>query len=308
MELGRNQSFFKRISAQKMLILMVLPFIIHLIIFRYIPISGSVMAFQDYKLKAGISGSPWVGLKHFIRLFQENIFWDTLRNTLVMAVMKLTTGAVGAILLAILLNETKNRFFKSFVQTMTTLPNFIAWTVAASLVIEALSPSSGVINDIYKFLNPGAEGILFMGTPEYFWWISTLSSLWKTVGWGAIMYLAAMTGIDQQLYEAAKIDGANRLRRIWHITLPGIRPTITILLILSIGYMMNGGFEQQLLLKNGLNQSHSMVFEIFELQYGFQKQDYSFGTAAGLFRSVISIILITIANHISKRMGGETII
>ena len=308
MELGKKRSFFQTISTQKVLILMVLPFFIHLIVFRYIPILGSVMAFQDYKPRLGISESPWVGFKHFIRLFNQRIFYETLRNTLAMALMKLVTVTLGSITLAVFLNETKNKLFKTSVQTITTLPNFIAWTVAASLVIEALSPSSGIINEVYKFFNPESGGILFMGTPEYFWWISTLSNLWKTIGWSAIIYLAAMTGIDQQLYEAAKIDGANRMQRIWHITLPGIKPTITILLIMSIGYMMNGGFEQQLLLKNGLNQSHAMVFEIFELQYGFQKQNYSFGTAAGLFRSLISFVLITFANTFSKKMGGDTII
>lgn len=309
MEIGKNKNFFQRCGTQKALLLMALPFFIHLIIFRYIPIGGSVMAFQNYKPKLGIAGSEWVGFKHFIAIFKDRVFYEVLRNTLVMAIMKLITGTFGALILAVFLHETKNKFFKTSVQTITTLPNFIAWTVAASLVIESLSPSSGIINDIIKMFHPDPnfEGILFMGEAKYFWWISTLSNLWKTIGWSAIIYLAAMTGIDQQLYEAAKIDGANRMQRIWHVTFPGIRPTITILLIISIGYLMTGGFEQQYLLRNGLNQSHARVFELFELEFGFQQQHYSFGTAAGLFRSAVSFILITVANTFSKRMGQDSL-
>ncbi len=299
--------FLKTVSSQKVLLLMALPFVIHLILFRYVPILGNVMAFQDYKVSKGITGSEWVGFKHFITIFTDRVFYQVLRNTLAMSLLKLVTGTFGALILALFLHETKNKYFKTSVQTITTLPNFISWTVAASLVIESLSPNTGIISEVMEFFNPDHEGIMFMGKPEMFWWISTWSNLWKTIGWSAIIYLAAMTGIDQQLYEAAKIDGANRLQRIFHVTIPGIRPTIIILLIISIGYLMNGGFEQQLLLRNDLNASYARVFELFELEFGFQQQNYSFGTAAAVFKSLVSFVLITIANTFAKKMGEDSL-
>lgn len=307
MKIGNKSSFLKTVSSQKVLLLMALPFVIHLILFRYIPILGNVMAFQEYRVSKGITGSEWVGFKHFITIFSDKVFYEVLRNTLAMSMLKLITGTFGALILALFLHETKNKYFKTSVQTVTTLPNFISWTVAASLVIESLSPNTGIINEVMSFFNPNHEGIMFMGEPKMFWWISTWSNLWKTIGWSAIIYLAAMTGIDQQLYEAAKIDGANRIQRIFHVTIPGIKPTIIILLIISIGYLMNGGFEQQLLLRNDLNASYARVFELFELEFGFQQQNYSFGTAAAVFKSVVSFVLITIANTFAKKMGEDSL-
>lgn len=301
-------NLINKCKTQKALIVMALPFFIHLLIFKYIPISGSIMAFQNYNPRDGILGSEWIGFEHFLTMIKEKLFYEVLRNTLAMAFMKLIIGSIGALILAIFLHETKNKFFKSSVQTITTLPNFIAWTVAASLVIKTLSPY-GVVNDILQFFSrdPDFKRILFMGEPKYYWWISTLSQLWKNIGWNAIIFLAAMTGIDQQLYEAAKVDGANRMQRIWHITIPGIMPTITILLLISIGFLIDGGYEQQFLLRNGLNQSHSNVIEIFEVEIGLMGNNYSFGTAVGIFKSVVSFILLTSANLFSKKMGQETL-
>lgn len=308
MSKGTNSSFLQRCSKQKMLLVMILPFFAHLVIFRYIPIWGWTMAFQDYKPYIDFFDRTWVGFKYFIEIFKDPVFYEVVRNTLAMSSLKLFTGTFGALFLAVLLNETKNKFFKSTVQTVSTLPHFIAWTVAAGLVIEALSPSTGIINEILVGLNIIDEPIMFMGEKNMFWAISTLSHLWKELGWSAIIYLAAMTGIDEQLYEAAQIDGANRIQRIIHVTIPGIQSTIVILLIISIGYLLTGGFEQQYLLKNTLNQDYARVFEIFEIEYGLGQARYSFATAAGIFRSVVSLILIAICNVLAKRFGEDSLL
>lgn len=265
------------------------------------------MAFQDFKPGVPLFSNNWVGFKHFNALFEDPIFFDVLRNTIAMSVMRITFGTIAALLLAVLLNETRNKQFKKSVQTITTLPHFISWTVAAGLVIEALSPSTGFINKILVQLNLVDAPIMFMAEEKAFWWISTFSYVWKEIGWSAIIYLAAMTGIDNQLYEAAQIDGANRLQRIWYVTLPSIRPTIIILLIISIGQLLNGAFEQQQLLQNGLNQDYALVFELFEIKFGLQQMKYSFAIAAGMFKSVVSIGLIYMCNLFSKKIGEGTL-
>ena len=290
-----------RLRTQHVLILMSVPFLLHLLLFRFGPLFGWIMAFQNFRPGKPLFEQAWVGLEQFRLLFADALFWRVLRNTLAMASIKLVMGTFFSILIAVLVNETRNRKFKRTVQTISYLPHFISWVVAANIVLEMLSPR-GVINEIIV-----KDPILFMGKPKLFWWIIGSTHVWKSAGFGAIIYLASMTAVDPQLYEAADIDGASRLQRIFHITLPGIRPTFVILLILNIGYLMEAGFEQQWLLQNGLVQDYSEVFTIYVVRYGLKLTRFSFATAAGIFRSAVSILLIVVANTIAKRMGEETL-
>lgn len=295
-----------KLKTQSVLMLMSIPFLLHLILFRFGPLFGWVMAFQDFRPGRPIFDQRWVGLEQFRLLFEDPLFWRVLRNTLAMAAIKLVMGTFFSVLVAVMINETRNRPFKRSVQTISYLPHFVSWVVAANIVLEVLSPR-GVVNEIIVGLGIVEEPILFMGKPRLFWWIIGWSHVWKTAGFGAIIYLAAMTAIDPQLYEAADIDGATRLQRIWHITMPGIRATFVILLILNIGHLMEAGFEQQYLLQNGLVQDYSEVFTIYVLRWGLRNTRFSFATAAGIFRSAVSITLIVVANATAKRMGEETL-
>lgn len=303
---SNTKRFGTLLKSQYMLILMSVPFLVHLVLFRFGPMFGWLMAFQNFRPGKSLFDQKWVGLDQFRQLFQDPLFWRVLRNTLAMASIKLVMGTFFSVLVAILVNETRNRSFKRTVQTISYLPHFISWVVAANIVLEILSPR-GIINEVLVNWGIVKDPILFMGKPKLFWWVIGWSHVWKTAGFGAIIYLASMTAIDPQLYEAADIDGASRLQRIWHITLPGIRATFVILLILNIGFLMEAGFEQQYLLQNGLVQDYSEVFTIYVLRYGLKLTRFSFATAAGIFRSAVSITLIVVANSVAKRLGEETL-
>lgn len=306
-KLGKREIFFKQLKSQHLLMLMTFPFLIHLIIFRYIPLGGWIMAFQDYKPQLGIFDQKMVGLKHFKELFSDKTFFYVVRNTIAMASIKLVLGTVFAILTAVLINETQNRHFKKSVQVISYLPHFVSWVVAANIVLDFLSPS-GILNGL--LINSGLikESVLWMGEPKLFWWIIGWSHVWKSAGFGAIIYLAAMTAIDPQLYEAASIDGCGRIRKIWSITLPSIKPTIIILLIMNIGHLLDAGFEQQYLLKNSLVMDYSEVFTIYVLRYAFEHYRFSFAAAAGIFKSVVSIVLLLSANLVAKKLDQETLL
>lgn len=303
-----KDSFWKKIWKQRALVFMSLPFIIYVIIFKYIPIWGWIIAFQNYWPAKGILEQTWVGLENFRMLFEDPIFYQILRNTLAMSIIKLVFGMFFSILLALMLNEVRNLLFKKFTQTISYLPHFISWVVAANLVMNILSTDGGIINDILLNLHIIDKPIMFMGIPKLFWWVVGASHVWKTVGFGAILYLASMTSISPSLYEAATIDGASRLQRIWYITLPGIKPVIIILFIMNIGQLMNVGFEQIYLLSNGRVIEYSRIFTIFELDYGLKMMRYSFATAVGIFRSMVSLVLVFSANHVAKQMGEERLI
>lgn len=303
-----KDSFWKKIWKQRALVFMSLPFIIYVIIFKYIPIWGWIIAFQNYWPAKGILEQTWVGLENFRMLFEDPIFYQILRNTLAMSIIKLVFGMFFSILLALMLNEVRNLLFKKFTQTISYLPHFISWVVGANLVMNILSTDGGIINDILLNLHIIDKPIMFMGIPKLFWWVVGASHVWKTVGFGAILYLASMTSISPSLYEAATIDGASRLQRIWYITLPGIKPVIIILFIMNIGQLMNVGFEQIYLLSNGRVIEYSRIFTIFELDYGLKMMRYSFATAVGIFRSVVSLVLVFGANHVAKQMGEERLI
>ena len=302
----RGRLFLKKLVQQRLLLLMALPFVLHIVLFRLGPVFGWIMAFQDYRPGRGLFAQEWVGFEQFRYLFEDRGFWRVLRNTLAMALIKLAMGTFFAILVAVMINETRHRLFKRSVQTISYLPHFVSWVVAANIVLEVLSPR-GPVNNLLVSIGLLEDPVLFMGQPQLFWWIIGWSHVWKTAGFGAIIYLAAMTAIDPQLYESADMDGASRLQRIWHITLPGIRATVVILLIINIGQLMEAGFEQQYLLQNGLVMDYSEVFRIYVLRWGLKLQRFSFAAAAGIFRSVVSVVLVMSANLLAKKMGEETL-
>jgi len=294
--------FFRLLWKQRALVLMSVPFVIWLFVFRYVPIWGWVIAFQDFKPGKPFTEQQWAGLKHFAYMFNDERFWLTLRNTFVMSGINLVLGFLTAITLALMLNEVRHIVFKRVVQTVSYLPHFLSWVVAAGIVRAILDPD-GIINEILLRLGLIDEKLLFLGVGEWFWPIYGAVIVWKEVGWNTIIYLAAMTMIDPSLYEAAEMDGAGRFRKMWHITLPGIRPVITVLLIMNIGYLLESGFEPQYLLGNGLNMRYSENLDIYVLRYGIEQFNYPLSVAASVFKTVVSFVLLFTANNIAKRLG-----
>ena len=303
----KTQGFWRTALQQRYLYLMSLPFVIWAFIFSYLPLWGWTMAFQDFKPAKGFFEQKWVGFEHFVELFSDDRFYLALRNTLAMSVMGLVVGFVIPIIFAILLNELRGMMFKRFVQTVSYLPHFVSWVVVAGLVTKMLSTQGGAINDLLVGLHIINEPIQFMAKGEWFWYIVTASDVWKEMGWNAIIYLAAITGIDPELYEASRVDGASRYRQMWHITLPGIRTTISVLFIMQIGHLMQIGFEKQMLLGNNLVLEYSQVLELYALQYGLQMGRFSYGTAISIFNSVVSVILLFTVNGIFKKVSKESI-
>ncbi|MBO0993361.1 MULTISPECIES: sugar ABC transporter permease [unclassified Bacillus (in: firmicutes)] len=293
---------WKKIKSQKALILMSLPFVIWLIVFKYIPLAGWTMAFQDYSPAKGLFDQDWVGLKHFKVLFKEDIFYQALTNTLGMGALGLIFGTATSIAFALLINEVRLLKFKKLTQTISYLPHFVSWVIVANIVTTMLAPE-GIVNNLLMATHLIDKPIGFMSSPNMFWGIVTTADVWKETGWNAIIYLAAMTGVDPQLYEAAKVDGASRWKQMWHITLPSIRPVIIVLLILNIGNLINIGFEKQMLLGNNIVAEKSLVIDLYALNYGIGMFRYSFGTAIGIFKSVISVVLIVICNNIARKTG-----
>lgn len=305
---NKQRSFWRKLADQKQLLVLSIPFMLLIFVFNYVPIWGWLLAFKNYTPGTGIMSSPWVGLKNFKEVFADPDFFVALRNTLAISGLKLVFSFASAITLAVMLNEVKNVLFKRTVQTISYLPYFVSWVVAANIVFMSLSPDDGIINQVLVWLHLIKEPIAFMGLKQYFWMIAALSNVWKTVGYSAIIYLAAMTSIDPSLYESAAIDGAGRMRRIFSITIPSIMPTIKILLILNIGWIMTSGFEQIFLLGNASVEEVSRTIEIYVYNYALKYFRYSFGTAIGIFNSLISLILVLVANAISKKIDGEGVI
>lgn len=293
-----------RLKRDRHLYLMLMPVIVFYILFKYAPMFGEIIAFKDYRLADGIIGSKWVGLKHFQSLFLSIDFWRVLRNTLVLNVYSLVFGFPVPIILALMLNEVRKEWYKRTVQNFLYLPHFISWVVLGGIFIAILSPSTGVVNSVLEKVF-GIEPIYFMASSK--WWPAayTLSGIWREAGWGTILYLAAMASIDPQLYEAAKIDGANKLRQIWHVTLPGIRSTVAILLILRMGHMMDVGLEQTLILQNQSVLDVADVISTYVYRVGLQNMNYSYTTALGLFQSVVGLILVIGVNKITRALGEK---
>lgn len=295
---------WKEVKRQKVLLFWSAIIVIYGIIFCYLPLAGWIMGFQNYKPKYGLLHSEFVGFDKFIRLFSDDTFLKVLRNTLAMGVINLVVTFVTAIVFAILLNEIKSRGGKKTVQTISYLPHFLSWIIVTGILHDALS-TSGIINELLLKFGILDQPLNFFAHPQFFWGIVAFANVWKETGWNAIIYLSAITAIDPSLYEAAAIDGAGRWARIKYVTLPGIKPTIMILLLMNVGNVLNAGFEIQYLLGNGLVQSVSQTIDIYVLKWGISQNDFSIGTAAGIFKSLVSIVLIIIANYIAKKNGEE---
>ncbi len=295
---------WKEFKRQKVLMFWAAIFVIYGVIFYYLPLGGWVIAFQNYKPALGMFKSEFVGLQKFQQLFSDSSFLEVIRNTLAMGVINLVLTFVAAIVFAILLNEIRMKFAKKAVQTISYLPHFLSWIVVTGILRDILS-GTGIVNELLMKAGVTDQAINFFANPDYFWWIVGFSNVWKETGWNAIIYLAAITAIDPSLYEAAAIDGAGRWAKIRHIILPGIRPTVMILLLMNVGNVLNAGFEVQYLLGNGLVQSVSQTIDIYVLKWGISQGDYAIGTAAGIFKSFVSIVLIVLANQFAKRTGDE---
>uniref|UniRef100_A0A7C3I1V1 Sugar ABC transporter permease n=1 Tax=Gracilinema caldarium TaxID=215591 RepID=A0A7C3I1V1_9SPIR len=303
-----EHTFLYKLKIQRQLVYMSAPLVLYVIIFAYVPLWGWTMAFQNFKPARTFFQQEWVGLKWFMFLFKDDNFLKVLRNTVAMSFINLAFGYIGAISLALILNEVKERFFKRTIQTISYLPHFLSWVIVSGLVSSMLSVEDGAINQILVSIGILKEPIMWLGEPKYFWWITGFTYLWKEIGWNSIIYLAAISGIDPTLYEVAEIDGCGRLRRMWYITLPGIKSTIMVLLIMSIGHILDAGFELQYLLRNGLIQDYADTIDIYVLTFGLNSGNYSLATAAGMFKNVVNIALIFLANFLAKRMGEERLI
>ncbi|GIO52274.1 MULTISPECIES: ABC transporter permease [Paenibacillus] len=295
------------LKSQQQLIWMSVPLTLYIILFAYVPVWGWTMAFQNYKPARSFSQQDWVGFKQFKFLFTDDDFMRVLRNTLGMSIINLVLGFVTAIVLALLLNEIRKVIWKRTVQTISYLPHFLSWVIVTGIVATSLA-SDGIVNDILMKLHLIKEPILWLSEGKYFWGIVGASHVWKEVGWNTIIYLAAMASIDPALYEAAEMDGANRYRKMFHVTLPGIKSTIVILLIMSIGHILDAGFEVQYLLGNGLVVDWAETIDIFVLKYGIAQGNYSLATAGGIFKTVVSVALLLVANWTAKRLGEERLL
>jgi putative aldouronate transport system permease protein len=305
----------KRFASQRYLQLFAILGIVFLVIFCYIPMAGLIIAFKNYKISTGFAGfftSDWAangGFKHFIDLFKASAFPMVMRNTIVLSLLKLVFSFPAPIIFAIALNEVRQRSLKKVVQTVSYLPHFISWVVVYGLVFTFLNTSSGVINRALVDGNVIPKAIDFLASPNYFWALAVITDIWKELGWWSIIFLAAIAGIDPSLYEAATADGANRLRCIWHVTLPSIRGTIMVVLILAVGGLMTGGmggsnFEQSFLMGNKVNYETSAVLGFYVYETGLVNLRYSYATAAGLFQSLISLVLVFGSNYLSKKTSG----
>nr|WP_246483268.1 ABC transporter permease subunit [Alkalicoccobacillus gibsonii] len=300
-----NRNLWNRILAHKWIYLLLLPGLLYFLIFRIGPMWGLLIAFKEYNAYVGFWASDWVGLQHFRELFGSTNFYIMLRNTFVINLLSLIFFFPLPIVLSIMLNEVRHDLFKRVNQSIVYLPHFLSWVVVASLTAFMLSTDIGVLNKLIHSL--GFERISFLSNANYFWGIITVQNIWKELGWGTIIFLAAIAGVDPSRYEAAVIDGASRFRQIWHITLPAIRPTIIILLILRLGNMADVGFEQILLMMNPLVMSTAEVFDTYAYTHGILQGQVSIGVTVGMFKGVVGLVLVLSANYIVKRMGHEGI-
>lgn len=301
----RRGRLWKSILVNWQLYLFVLPLVAYLIIFRYLPMYGIVIAFKDFRPSQGILGSEWVGFDNFIRFFNSYYFVTVIRNTIMITLMSLLLGFPAPILLALSLNEIMSNRYKKLVQTVTFAPHFISTVVLCGMIILFLNPSSGIANHLWAAL--GGERMAFMQQAGAFKWIYVLSGIWQDAGWDAIIYFAALAGVNPELHEVARIDGANKLQRIRYINLPVLMPTIVILLILRSGSLLSVGYEKVFLLQNDLNISASEVISTYVYKSGLIKSDFSFSTAVDLFNSAVNALMLLAVNFISKKVGETSL-
>lgn len=294
-------------SVKLPLMLMTIPFFLMIILFAYVPLFGWITAFTDY-FPGGSMASNFVGFKHFERMISDTHFILALRNTLVLSLLGLLT-IPAPMILALLLNEARKVWFRKLIQTVSSFPNFISWIIVYSVFFAFLSVDEGMLNKLLMYLGIIQTPIDILANPEWAWVFQTFVTLWKGLGWGAIIYMAALSGIDQEQYEAARVDGAGRFREAWHISLPGMLPTFIVLLILGIGNMLSGGgFEQMFTFMNPMVLDKLENLDTYVYKVGLQSLNFSYATAVGMFKSLISILLLMIANWISKKVNGNSIL
>ena len=283
------------------LMLLLIPSVAMLIIFKYVPMYGVTIAFKNFKLRQGILGSPWVGFEVFEKVFSMPVFWTAFKNTAVLGVMNLIVGFPLPIVLALLLNEIQNERYKKILQTLSYLPHFVSWITLSGLFIQLLSPSTGPVASLFRLF--GAEPYYFMGEVSTFRWVLVVTGAWKGVGWGSIVYLAALSGVDQEMYEAALIDGANRFQRVWYITFPSILPTVTIMLILRAGSILADNFDQIYNMSNSAMYEVANVLGVYTYELGLKNMRYAESTAVSLFLNVISLALVLLTNFVSTKVN-----
>ena len=305
-ERGSARRTLQQMKKSYMLYIFLLPAVIMVAIFCYAPMYGVLMAFQNYSPSKGILGSPWVGFEWFERFFNMPRFWQILGNTLTLSVYSLIVGFPIPIILAVLINSVESNRFRRVTQTVTYMPHFISTVVLVGMITVFLSPRSGFLNHMLEMFG-AAEDTYYMGVAEYFPHIYVWSGVWQDMGWNSIIYLAALTGVDQALHEAAQVDGATKLQRIWHIDLPAIIPTMVILLILNVGSIMSVGYEKVFLMQNDLNIMSSEVISTYVYKIGLTQQQFSYSAAIGLFNNVINFILLITVNKIAAKLSGSSL-
>ncbi|WP_320991108.1 ABC transporter permease subunit [Hungatella sp.] len=296
----------KAMKEHKVLYLLMVPGLLYFVLFRYLPMFGLVIAFKDYNIFKGIWASDWVGLVNFEALVHSSDFWNVMKNTLVISLTKILIGFPIPILLAILLNDIKSMRFKRVTQTFLYLPHFLSWVVIGGIMLNLFSPVFGLAGEVFRTL--GIEPVNIMAKKGSIFWVVIFSDVWKEAGWSTIVFLAALTQVDESLYEAAKMDGANKFKQMLHITLPCISSIVIVMLILRIGKVMNAGFEQILVLQNPITMESIDIFDTYVYREGLGRGSYSFAAAVDTFKSVIALILVTSANKISKMFGEEGIV
>ncbi|NSW92699.1 MAG: sugar ABC transporter permease [Firmicutes bacterium] len=301
--MANKNSLFRRIWNYKALFLMLLPGLCFILLFNYGPMYGLQIAFKDYNIGEGIWGSSWVGLKHFKMFFSNASALRVLKNTLLISIYRLLWGFPAPIILALLINEVGNKAFKRVAQTISYLPHFISWVIAAGIVINVLSPSTGIINHFLKAI--GIQPIYFMTDTRWFRTILVASGIWKEVGWGSVVYLAAISSIEIEQYDAAIVDGATRIQRMRYITIPSMLPLISIILILSMGGILNAGFDQIFNMYNPMVFEVSDIIDTYVYRIGLVQMNYSFSTAVGFFKSTVGLTLILIVQFITKQLGNS---
>lgn len=297
---------WREFRAQRILYLMILPGVLYFLVFRYYPMYGAIIAFKDYQVLDGIVGSPWVGLQHFRNAFNSTYFESILRNTLLISLYRFSFGIPVGIALALMLNEVRIGWFKQGVQTVTYLPHFLSWVIVFGVLQVLLGTPNGLINQ--PIVAAGSSPINFLADPDWFRTVLVASGMWKEVGWSAIIYLAALASISNELYEAASVDGASRLRRIWDISLPGILPVVLLVSLLNLGNLLSAGFEQVFIMYNPAVYGVGDIIDTWVYRQGIQGFQYSTGAAVGLFKGVVGMVLIVGCNWLARRTTGKGII
>jgi putative aldouronate transport system permease protein len=293
------------LNKKKYLYILLIPCVVYFFVFNYIPMYGIIIAFKDFNFAKGIINSPWIGFENFKYMFGLSDFYKVFWNSFYLGILRLLFGFPLPIILALLLNEMRNRSYQRITQSLIYLPHFISWVVIGGILVNFLSPTWGIVNIFLKQI--GVEPVFFLADNNYFRPLVILSSIWKESGWGSIIYLAAIAGINSEIYEAASIDGVNRMQKIWYITIPGIKSTIVVLLILRLGQIMGNGFEQIFVLQNPMNMDVSEVFETYAYRVGILGGRFSFGTTVGLFTSVIGLIFLLASNKVAKLLKEDGI-